>query len=47
MRAAPGRHTGAGFPYPRNVGLQVEVIEGDITAQQVDVVVNAANSSLL
>jgi O-acetyl-ADP-ribose deacetylase (regulator of RNase III) len=31
----------------RLTGMEVELVEGDITAQRVDVIVNAANSSLL
>jgi len=28
-------------------GMQIEVVQGDITKQQVDAIVNAANASLL
>src|ERR1700758_2422892 len=42
------RCTAVGVPGPSGgVAMKIEVIEGDITRLEVDVIVNAANSSLL
>lgn len=41
----PGR--APGHSYPRRMAVRITLVQGDITEQQVDAVVNAANSSLL